>query len=183
MDPLDTLIVRFHFNGEFFNDGKKLHYLGGQIAMSYLERDKVSLPEVLGHLRDHRDVPDSILLHWLFLGKELDNGLRVLVDDRVCQLMSGCIVEGGIADIYVEEASSNVEFAYEDAEMKNVSDFEDELVDMNQTSESKEVEKEVESDSSSDSDYFPGDECSSGEDEEAGEILSKFKAFKKKLKT
>ena len=38
------------------------------------------------------------------------------------------------------------------------------------------------SDDSEDSDYMPGDACSSEEDDEAVEILSKYKAFKKKLR-
>jgi hypothetical protein len=52
--------------------------------MSYIDRDKISLPEVVGHLRDHCNVHDGVLLHWLFPGKELHDGLRVLVDDKVC---------------------------------------------------------------------------------------------------
>ncbi|KAJ1254186.1 hypothetical protein BS78_K107800 [Paspalum vaginatum] len=191
MDPLDTLIVRFHLKREFFNDGKKLQYLGGQEAMSYLERDKVSLPEVMGHLRDHCSVPDGTLLHWLFLGKELENGLRALVDDKVCLYMSECTGEGGVADIYVEECASNAISAEEDNQMPSGSDFEDELVDMNQVDEDDELQEEnesppappkVDSDSSSDSDYFPRDEEASEEDEEAGDIKKKFKAFKKKMK-
>ena len=38
------------------------------------------------------------------------------------------------------------------------------------------------SDDSEDSDYMPGDACSSKKDDEAAEILSKYKAFKKKLR-
>jgi alpha-galactosidase len=30
-------------------------------------------------------------------------GLRALVDDQVCQYMSNCIGEGGVADVYVEK--------------------------------------------------------------------------------
>ena len=37
--------------------------------------------------------------------------------------------------------------------------------------------------SSEDSDYVPGDACSSEEDEEAHEILKRFKNFKKKLRS
>jgi len=33
-----------------------------------------------------------------------------------------------------------------------------------------------------DSDYMPGDDCSSEEDDEAADILRKFRAFKKKLR-
>jgi alpha-galactosidase len=71
--------------------------------MSYIDRDKISLPEVVGHLRDHCIFSEGTSLHWLFPGKELENGLRVLVDDKVCQLMAGNIVEGGVADIFVED--------------------------------------------------------------------------------
>ena len=51
MDVLGTLSVRFHFNGEFISAGKKLFYSGGREQMSYIDRDKVSLPEIVGHLK------------------------------------------------------------------------------------------------------------------------------------
>ena len=43
--------------------------------------------------------------------------------------------------------------------------------------------KNDESASSEDSDYVPGDACSSEEDEEAHEILKRIKNFKKKLRS
>ena len=249
MDPLDTLAVRFHLGGEFLNDGKKLHYCGGKEAMSNIDRDKISLPELVGHLRDHYVVKEGTLLHWLFPGKELDNGLRALVDDQACQYMAHCITDGGVADVFVEDPPTEIEEA-------NVSDFEDELVDMDDgqvgsndevvsddvggASEDNEevpkkhlvsvtkgpeprekIEREIsmlrefyrslvkmgkeicllshdnssgkrdaqkgfkndESASSEDSDYVPGDACSSEEDEEAHEILKMIKNFKKKLRS
>jgi hypothetical protein len=78
MDPLEFLVVRFHFGGVFFNDGKKLRYLGGKEELSFIYRDKISLPEVMGHLRDHYNATDPVIL---FPGKQLVNRLRVLVDD------------------------------------------------------------------------------------------------------
>jgi len=75
MDVLGSLQVRFHFNGEFIQAGKKLHYCGGSEAMSSIDRDKVSLPEFLGHLKDHCNVEDGTLMHWLVPRKELTNGL------------------------------------------------------------------------------------------------------------
>jgi len=102
MDPLEFLCVRFHFGGEFFNDGKKLHYLGGNEEMSFIERDKISLPEVIGHLKDYYNASEPVLLHWLFPGKDLLNGLRVLVDDKACLDMSECVTDGGVADVFVE---------------------------------------------------------------------------------
>ena len=56
MDVLDTLPVRFHFGGDFVCHGKKKSYVGGREPMSYIDRDKVSLPEIVGHLRDHWNV-------------------------------------------------------------------------------------------------------------------------------
>jgi alpha-galactosidase len=29
MDDMDSLAVRFYFGGEFFFDGKRMHYIGG----------------------------------------------------------------------------------------------------------------------------------------------------------
>ncbi|KAL6648599.1 hypothetical protein ACP70R_012823 [Stipagrostis hirtigluma subsp. patula] len=50
---VDKLAVRFHFGGQFLFDGNRLHYVGGEEGMSYIERDLISLPEVIGHLKDH----------------------------------------------------------------------------------------------------------------------------------
>jgi alpha-galactosidase len=44
MDLMDTLVVRFHFNSVFINSSNSVHYVGGRRAMSYIDRDKVSLP-------------------------------------------------------------------------------------------------------------------------------------------
>ncbi|PVH37572.1 hypothetical protein PAHAL_5G033900 [Panicum hallii] len=74
MDVIGTLAMRFHFGGDFVCDGSKKSYLGGREAMPYIDRDKVSLPEVVGHLRDHWNVFEG-----------------------------DCIVEGGVADIFVED--------------------------------------------------------------------------------
>jgi hypothetical protein len=66
------------------NDGKKLHYLGGNEEVSFINRDKISLLEVMGHLKDHYNATDPVILHWLFPSKDLLNELRVLVDDQAC---------------------------------------------------------------------------------------------------
>ena len=52
MDILDTLPVRFHFGGDFVNDGNKKKYVGGREAMSYIDRDKLSLPEEAMSLKE-----------------------------------------------------------------------------------------------------------------------------------
>jgi alpha-galactosidase len=107
MDPLEFLAVRFYFGGVFFNDGKKLHYLGGKEELSFIDRDKIFLPKVMGHLRDHYNATDPVILHWLFPGKQLVNGLRVLVDDQACLEMCQCISDVGAADIFVELIAVN----------------------------------------------------------------------------
>lgn len=106
MNVLSMLSVRFHFNGEFINDGEKVHYVGGREAMSYIDRDKVSLQEIIRHLRDHYTVEDGALVHWLFPGKDLDDGHHVLMDDKTCLQMADAIVEGGVAEIYVEAVAA-----------------------------------------------------------------------------
>jgi alpha-galactosidase len=59
MDGCDFLPVRFHFNGEFLRNSNGLFYVGGTQAMSYIDRDKLSLPEVVGHLHDHFNVKEG----------------------------------------------------------------------------------------------------------------------------
>lgn len=103
MDVLDTLVVRFRIKGEFVTEVREKKYVGGVEALSYIDRDKVSLGEILAHLREYYKVMEGTLLHCLFPGKNMQTGLRALMDDRVCNFMSDCIVEDGVAEIFVEE--------------------------------------------------------------------------------
>lgn len=140
MDVQNFLVVWFHYNGEFIYDGRQKHYCGGSEAISHIDRDKVSLPEVKGHLKDHCAVEEPMLLHWLFPMKELKDGLRVLLDDKVCQLMSDCTSEAEVADIYVEtqvaqEDSSDAE----DVGSDNDSDFEDEIEEISSDEEAAKI--------------------------------------------
>jgi len=125
MNLLEFLGVRFHFGGKFFNDGKKLHYLGGNEEMPFIEHDKTSLPKVIGHLKDHYNASELVLLHWLFPGKDLLNGLRVLVDDKACLDMSECATNGGVADVFVEL----IEVKADDMEIEEEEDGEDQCSD------------------------------------------------------
>nr|ABA98502.1 transposon protein, putative, Mutator sub-class [Oryza sativa Japonica Group] len=140
MDVQNFLVVQFHYNGEFIYDGRQKHYCGGSEAIPRIDRDKVSLPEVKGHLKDHCAVEEPMLLHWLFPMKELKDGLRVLLDDKVCQLMSDCTSEAEVADIYVEtqvaqEDSSDAE----DVGSDNDSDFEDEIEEISSDEEAAKI--------------------------------------------
>ena len=130
MDILDTLAVRFHFGWKFVCNEKQKYYVGGTEAMFYIDRDKISLPEIVGNLRYHCNVSEGALLHWLFPGMGLEDGLRVLFDDNACLYMSQCITDGGVADIYLEDGRVQKDCVDESDAERNVSDFEDELVDM-----------------------------------------------------
>ena len=113
MDPLSKLTARFHFLGEFINQANKVHYVGGREALSCIDRDLVSLPEIIGHLKDHCKVEEGSMLHWLFPGAESSKGLRALIDDKACLYMSDCVTDGGVADIYVEHGVEEMEIAKE----------------------------------------------------------------------
>jgi len=104
MDAMDHLAIRFHFGGYFVSIDRQFKYVGGSNAMSYVEIDKLSLPEIKGHLADHVPLTDSIRLHWLMPGMEVDNGLQLLVDDSSCQVMYEHMGDGGVVEIYVEGA-------------------------------------------------------------------------------
>jgi len=138
-----------------------------------------------------------------------------LVDDQVCQYMSNCIGEGGVADVYVEkheivpvrEQDAIDEGSGYEEEMEDNSEDDDIYEDLPplvvRKSESKEIDKQValvrqfysspreagrasepngDEKSDTDSEYMPGDSCSSGDDDEAAQICRKYKDFKKKLK-
>ncbi|TVU17553.1 hypothetical protein EJB05_33596, partial [Eragrostis curvula] len=106
---MDKVAVRFHYGGEFSFDGNMVQYIGGSEGMSHIERDLISLPEIVGHIKDHAVDVEGVLLHWLFPGKNLDNGLKVLSDDKVCQLMSDSTREGQIAEVFVEAIQMKID--------------------------------------------------------------------------
>ena len=53
MEPSEILSLRFHLGGEFIRTGPNLDNVGGDEAMSEIERDKLSLQEVKVYLKDH----------------------------------------------------------------------------------------------------------------------------------
>jgi hypothetical protein len=112
--------------GDFIHIGPNLHYVGGDEEISEIERDKLSLQEVKGHLKDHLELKESMKLHFLVPGKELVDGLQFLYDDSGCVKMVDYICVGGVAEIYVEyhgeeDGSDN---------SSSCSDFEDEIVQL-----------------------------------------------------
>ena len=123
MDPCDIISVRYFFGGEFLRVGPVLQYIGGDEAMSEIERDKLSLVELKAFLADHTSVKDSMKFYFLIPGKELLNGLLFLSDDVSCMKMSDYTTEGGVAEVFVEYHDEEDE---QDSEKSN-SDFEDEI--------------------------------------------------------
>ncbi|KAE8803407.1 hypothetical protein D1007_20763 [Hordeum vulgare] len=123
MDPTEILNVRFHIGGEFMRIGPNMDYVGGEEAMSEIERDKLSLQEVNGFLKDHIQFKESMKLYFLLPGKELINGLVFLYDDSGCVKMADYICVGGVADVYVEYHGEE-----DSAKSSSGSDFEDEFV-------------------------------------------------------
>lgn len=184
---LGMLSVKFHFGGQFDDDGYSLNYNGGRVEMSEIDRDKVSLPELRGFLADHISLgnEDSVVFYWLFPGGTITNGLRKLVDDKDCMHMCECINDGGVVDVYAEiykqqggddvvlsaSLPSSVMKAAQDGDEQdgenNESHDEDsEEADSDDSDEGEAVVEEDDNDSE-DSDYIQGDEDTTEDDEEA----------------
>ncbi|CAO2036270.1 unnamed protein product [Urochloa humidicola] len=184
MDNTGTLAVWFHFGGYFQSIDGLILYVGGDIGMSYIELDKISLPEIKGHLQDHFKADNVVRMHWLQPGKELSNGLVLLVDDVSCQLIADGTSYVEIADIYIEELK---------VQEMPVQWFPDEEQDCGQEQEqeqggeecysSEEEYKVFESDDSSDEEYKqPTDEDCSAEDEEIIELRKFAKEIRRNIK-
>ncbi|XP_062203068.1 uncharacterized protein LOC133905320 [Phragmites australis] len=142
--------------------------------MSYVERDKVSLPEIKGRLGDHVIVTDEMQLHWLFPGKDLSSCLQLLIDDKVCCVMSDCITEG-VANIYVEVPLPYVSDMAVAADGVHTPKQKRKKTSQPEYSEPYQTED-------SDSDYQPNSDNSSADDEEAKELKLFAKIYKQKLK-
>ena len=199
MDALDHVAIRFHFGGAFVSNDRQFKYVGGSTAMSYVEIDKLSLPEIKGHLADHVPLTDSIRLHWLMPGMEVDNGLQLLVDDSSCQVMCNHITDGGVAEIYVEgveidkDLRSFREFykspsKHSQASSSTRTQF-DEPIPFENSEEDVAIQQSDNSDGegqdseTSDEEYQqPIEEDSSAEDEEAEQMRNFAKEVKRNIK-
>jgi hypothetical protein len=93
MDSLSTLVVRFYFGGQFYNNDQIIKYCDDRQAISYIYRDHVSLAEIVGHAQDHCVLKEGNLLHWLFPGRDIMNSLRTVTSDQACLNMSNSICE------------------------------------------------------------------------------------------
>jgi hypothetical protein len=125
MDPTDILNVCFHIGGDFIRIGPILDYVGGDEVLSGIERDKLSLQEVKGFLKDHIALKDSMKLYFLIPGKYLVNGLVFLCEDSACMKMADYVCVGGVPDLFVEYHGE------EDIQhISSGSDYEDEMMDV-----------------------------------------------------
>ena len=79
-----------------------LQYVGGDEAMSCIDRAKFCLVELKGHLCDHMNVKASMKFYFLLPGKELVDGLLFLTDDIGCKKISDYTNDGGVAEVFVE---------------------------------------------------------------------------------
>jgi hypothetical protein len=79
-----------------------LDYVGGNDAVSEIERDKLSLLEVKGFAKDHLQLKESMKFYFLLPGVDLLNGLVFLHDDRGHLNMADYTCVGGVADVYIE---------------------------------------------------------------------------------
>jgi hypothetical protein len=58
--------VRFHIGVEFVRIGQQLDYVDDNEEISKRERDKLSLQEVKGFLKDHIEVKDAMKLYFFY---------------------------------------------------------------------------------------------------------------------
>jgi hypothetical protein len=162
MDPVDILQVRFHLRGQFDYDGFAMNYVGGSVGMSYIERDKLSLPELRGHLSDHTtiSVEDHVDFYWLYPGEEISNGLRKLGDDQTCLDMSQCTSDSGVAEVFI------VMYKPRETVDDQVQSTACSRGTNNQTTKTSQEEEKDESESEGDEEYMQGEEDTSESDED-----------------
>lgn len=102
MGDSEVLVVRFYFNGVFILDGSSVQYCNGDEGVSHIDKDKLSIPELEGHLMDHTTFKRSVRMYWLPFGAAVNTGMRMLVDDKSCLEMVDAIGSDGAVDIYTE---------------------------------------------------------------------------------
>ncbi|CAO2179371.1 unnamed protein product [Urochloa humidicola] len=182
---MEFLPVRFHLGGEFVHYGQAIDFVGGDEAWSYIEREKVSMCELVANLKRHMIITDkdSIFLRWLFPGKDLVNGLRPLNDDKECSYMLQCITDGVVSDIYAEVVHENSEEEDEsdsdyEIEEESASEADDHAITVPIAIASRNLQVG----NNFDSDWEDNDSENSDEDQEAKQYRRNAKMVKKRIK-
>ncbi|KAE8779162.1 hypothetical protein D1007_47890 [Hordeum vulgare] len=123
MDNLDSLGIRFFYNGQFEKSNKYPSYVGGNIQLTSVERDNLSLSTIREQIADIKmayhgeDLTDKHRLYWLFPGKMLEMGRE-----------EWTLMENSFSDIgEKEEEETNAAIEEEKSEEKSGSDWEDGL--------------------------------------------------------
>jgi hypothetical protein len=196
----DLLRIRFHYGGSFSHVGGAQHYVGGTIADSWIDMDRLSYFEVVGHLADHYTTNSVLKLYWLIPGKHESNGLVLLVDDESCKNMAAHHKGMKVVDMYVEEAAMELNADDQDIWFGDDEGVGDEgHVDLEDADkgkgkahavsedeggdEAEGVDDEGYDESSEDEDYKqPSDEDSSADDEEATELRNYARQIKKNIR-
>jgi hypothetical protein len=211
MGDSEVLTVRFHFNGVFVVDGSLLNYCNGDEGVSHIDKDKLSIPELEGHLQDHTIFRRSVRMYWLPCGAAVHTGMRMLVDDKSCLDMLDAVDCVGVVDIYTEEIDVDMAAMTETDVVETIQDedvfamFRDENVsnldvaathvDAHLSEQSEYLDApathegaQIGTDDEEDDQEGEGNtECeatgfTSDDDEEAKEIRSKYKAYMSKRK-
>jgi hypothetical protein len=59
----DRICIRFHYGGSFTTVEGAQFYVGGDIAESWIDMDRLSYFEVVGHLSDHYNSSSVLRLY------------------------------------------------------------------------------------------------------------------------
>ena len=100
----DFLAIRFHYKGLMARDKNgKLGYYGGYTGNSKIDRDRMSLPEIKGHLLDHCNLDKCAVIYCMHPHKSMDDGMITLFKDQQCLDMMQLYDDNGVAELYVKE--------------------------------------------------------------------------------
>jgi len=186
MGDSEVLLVRFHFNGVFVIDGTSVEYCNGDYGVSHIDKDKLSIPELEGHLLDHTTFRRSVRMFWLPFGAALSTGLRMRANDKSCLDMLDAVGSDGAVDIYTELIGEDLAAMSETdhgeavfdqtAEEENMLNLDDPTTHED-AQNGTQVEEEEEADTEYDVTGFTSDE-----DDEAKEIRTNYKAYMSKRK-
>ena len=184
MGDSEVLLVRFHFNGVFVIDGTSVEYCNGDYGVSHIDKDKLSISELEGHLLDHTTFRRFVRMFWLPFGAALSTGLRMLANDKSCLDMLDAVGSDGAVDIYTELIDVDLAAMSESdggvfdqsAEYENMLRL-DAPATHEVAQDGTQVEEEEEADTEYDVTGFTSDE-----DDEAKEIRTNYKAYMSKRK-
>ena len=82
--------------------GNHLNIVGGKRPYhSFIARISVFF-DLVQSFGMHRQTKDDKMFHWLYPGKEMICGLKMVALDTDCKQITDCVAVGSVAEIYVE---------------------------------------------------------------------------------